>query len=189
MLLPGCTDVAIEISTLQLPSLVIPGLFIPDKIAPAANSGRYDGPPGLPSPSSTEHSLSLHSGSSTPPPPPPYPDQSESKSASTDVIEANVEVPPESFAPPSRSSNPDRRQRVILGRVAGPVSYRPLAPRWAQDHLRSPVEYSSEETEGTRSGANSVKTFGKQRKINREIVSAPHSICLWYRKERAYHSQ
>ncbi|KAL5527173.1 hypothetical protein ACEPAG_5964 [Sanghuangporus baumii] len=184
VLLPGCTEVVSEFSTLQFPSLVIPNLFIPNKIALAAtttassgggNSGRYDVPPGLPSPSSTEHSLQLHSGSLTPPPPPPYPDQAESKTASTDVIEAKLEGPTESFAPPSHSSNPDRRQRVILGRVAGPVSFRPLAQRWTQDHLRSQGNFNSEDTEGTRSGANSVKTFGKQRKINREIPLSQHN--------------
>ncbi|KAL5488265.1 hypothetical protein ACEPAI_6373 [Sanghuangporus weigelae] len=184
VLLPGCTEVVSEFSTLQFPSLVIPNLFIPNKIDLAAatcassgggNTGRYDAPPGLPSPSSTEHDLQLHSGSLTPPPPPPYLDQAESKIASTDVIEAKVEDPIESFAPPSHSSNPDRRQRVILGRVAGPVSFRPLAQRWTQDHLRSQGDLNSEDTEGTRSGANSVKTFGKQRKINREIPLSQHN--------------
>ena len=184
VLLPGYAEMGSEIKTLQLPSLVIPGLFFSDRIAVAPtsvrnrsnpnpnsahsdeNSNIYGPPPGLSSPSSTEHG---RLGSLTPPPP-PYPDQSEAKGTPTDVTEAKTDDLAEGLESPSHSSETDRRHRVILGRAAGPVSYRPSTQRWTQDRPRSAGDSSADSTEGTKSGAYMGKSFGKQRKINRDIV-------------------
>ena len=192
VLLPGYAEMGSEIKTLQLPSLVIPGLFLSDRIAATPsirnssapisahsdeNSNIFGSPPGLPSPSSTEHSLQLRPGSLSPPPP-PYPEHSESKGASNDVMEAKANDSAGSFVSPSHPSGPDRRHRVILGRAAGPVSYRLSAQRWTQDRPRSTGDSSSEDTEDTKSGVNTNSAFGKQRKINRDIVGILFAICF-----------
>ncbi|EJD00943.1 uncharacterized protein FOMMEDRAFT_141705 [Fomitiporia mediterranea MF3/22] len=175
VLLPGCTEMAPEFKNLQLPSLIIPGLFIPDKIASTTyshadgSSVSYGPPPGLPTPSSPSQQSST--GSSTSPPPPPYPDQSESKPAS-DVIKARVDNSSETFLSSSQSSSSDRSHRVILGSVAGPVSYR---HRWTQDHLRYPTDSSAESIESSRNGVSTAKIPGKQRKINRDIPLSQHN--------------
>lgn len=188
VLLPGFSEMASEIRTLQLPSLIIPGLFIPDKMAysrPSAsgagsghadgNPGRYGPPPGLPSPTQSDDALVLPTGGSTPPPP-PYPEQSESKTISPDVIHGKAENSAEGFLSPSHSSNPDRHQRIILGHAAGPMSYRPLSQKWTQDRLRTTADTSSEGSEGPKNAVITSRGLGKQRRINRDIVGLLHSM-------------
>ena len=169
VLLPGLSDIDPEINQLQLPSLVIPNLFVSERLLSEGRSRQSSAtsqtsplvsptgfaPPGLASPRSAKQSDSSSRGSISPPPP-PYPrnvdtDEIETKNADT----VRTKRSSSSILSPHVS---DRQPRVVLGHAHGPVSYRP----WTQDHRESQSE--GEETMGGKEG-------GRMRKLNPDIVS------------------
>ncbi|THH05018.1 hypothetical protein EW145_g5107 [Phellinidium pouzarii] len=184
VLLPGYTEMASEISKLQLPSLVIPGLFIPDKITVAnlsrhssisgqsgtanGNSVKFGSPPGLPlhvtpSPNAGQM-LASPSGSVTPPPPPPYPQQVDTiSSVNSDVVQIRPEDGRAAILSPSHSTTPERQPRIILGHASGPVSYRPSTVPWAHNKLHHVLDHHIE------SSSSDMKGAGKQKRINHSI--------------------
>lgn len=167
-----------EINNLQLPSLVIPGLFTSDKLGDLKE--RFIGPseanvvgsrsrtlvfgssePHSPSVTSQESSSRASSSGSLTPPPPPYPDQDQ-----TDSLEKvnNIQSPP--ITPTSSTS--ERQKRVVLGHASGPVSYHPGL------RSRPHVKTLSVDTSDKRGSSKIIDDFGrsgKQRRIIREIVS------------------
>ncbi|KAI5116546.1 hypothetical protein M0805_004328 [Coniferiporia weirii] len=189
VLLPGCTEMASEIDKLQLPSLVIPNLFVPDiafgnqvrQSSPSGpamingNTAKFGPPPGLTisaTPSSGGQTIVSPSGSITPPPPPPYPRQSEP--TISDVPEA-ISCKPEGgrsiVLSPLHPSTPDCQQRVILGHASGPVSYRPVALPWSQPRLHAITDLRDNHMG---SNSNEIRSTGKQRRINHAIPLSQH---------------
>lgn len=178
-----------EINNLQLPSLVIPGLFASDKLTadsrlkelfagPSEVNGSsrtfvFGSSDPLPSavPSEESRSRASSSGSLTPPPP-PYQDQPESVGSSRSGVPPLNKV---DDIPSPTSSTSERQQRVVLGRASGPVSYHPgLRPRSGSKVLigMDPLDKRTEVDDFGRSG--------KQRRIMRDIVRAVRKsiICV-----------
>ncbi|KAH8113331.1 hypothetical protein DFH11DRAFT_1510555 [Phellopilus nigrolimitatus] len=189
VLLPGYTEMASEFDKLHLPSLVIPGLFIPDKIIVESDSKQNQAasqtgaavedspancgpPPGLPHPASSpcgDLNVGLPIGSLTPPPPPPYPQQAEPDNS--DIVPIKPENSRIVIFSHSHSSTPDRHHRVILGHASGPVSYRPVSQAWSHNQLRSAAGPSGE---WIGIANNTVKGVGKRRRISHDIPLSQH---------------
>ena len=167
---------ATEITKLQLPSLVIPGLFLAQKIAcnkhgrqsceslvNSASANNLGPPPGLPPPStSSTEEIEPPSTSSTPPPPPPYPRSAESVStADSEQANTKTESSPKIINSVTRPTSP---QRVVLGHVSGPVSYRSAVQSgYNQSATESQMNAASRST-------LSKGAVTKQRRINPNIV-------------------
>lgn len=143
-----------EIESLQLPSLVIPDLFVSQNQADdgslqacalsarhsttSYDSSSLSSPPSSPSDASSNSSRAL-----TTPPPPPYNDHEHSGNSAGSINGEQAKTP---LAP--RSLAADKRPiRVILGNVSGPVSYRPMPQHWphasSEDNERSPLSAGS----------------------------------------------
>lgn len=192
---------ASEIGKLQLPSLVIPGLFLPTKIviqqprrssslcsqkvapinASSTNTNEELGPPpGIAHPDINEGDLELPRASSESPPPPPYPSQASHSEAIKENEKSGLNRPRRvsvsSTATKSSgtsSPSPERQQQRGGGNNGGPVSYRTAVQ--TQQHM-SPIPSSLPDT--TRAPrSNTVNNSGKsvkQRRINQNIVCFFH---------------
>jgi len=192
ILLPGYSEMASEIGKLQLPSLVIPGLFIPEKIviqtysrmgslqAPSGSTinnahGELGPPPGLPSPPPTSLSAIKNDGSRTP----------ESLDEEFPYKhDNNHESPVRRGSPSSTMSAPTgcptpppegQQQRVALGKVAGggPVSYRNIVQSAAT--IPAIGNDNNQRSQTKQNGNNTpVNVQPKQRRINPDIPLSAH---------------
>ncbi len=188
ILLPGYSEMASDIGKLQLPSLVIPGLFIPEKIviqtysrmgslqAPSGSTinnahGELGPPPGLPSPPPTSLSAIKNDGSRTP----------ESLDEEFPYKhDNNHESPVRRGSPSSTMSAPTgcptpppegQQQRVALGKVSGggPVSYRNIVQSAAT--IPAIGNDNNQRSQTKQNGNNTpVNVQPKQRRINPDIV-------------------
>ena len=181
VLLQGDTDMATDIADLQLPSLVIPNLFMPQKrhageLEARETTSSYDSaststssPPSSPSDASSSSSRAF-----TTPPPPPYNDHPEHPAEGVNGETVKTPVPQHSPAMGKRSI------RVILGSVSGPVSYRPTPQHWALANQLSPSDHSTDFTP-TSSGSSVETSGGRYRRLNPNIVSRSFPLSVLYR--------
>ncbi|KLO07519.1 hypothetical protein SCHPADRAFT_932400 [Schizopora paradoxa] len=189
---------ASEVEKLQLPSLVIPGLFIPEKIViqtrPRTDSaqtspgliknnanGELGPPPGLPSPPLPMLSAGGSDGARTPESLayeelPPYKPQQHDH-VDTVKIEGTV-TPVRRGSPPTGCPTPppegQQQQRVVLGKGTGggPVSYRNIVQN---SHPAVGNDKDQRiQTKQQNGNTNSVSVQPRQRRINPDIPLHAH---------------
>lgn len=198
---------ASEIEKLALPSLVIPGLFIPEKIVipthsrmnsvqatpgSAKNSanGEPGPPPGLPSPPPSLISASGNDGARTPeslayeelPPYKPQHDNVETVKIEESPVRRGS--PLSIGSPPTGCPTPPpevQQQRVVLGKGSGgPVSYRNIVQNSVTPHPATGNDKDQRSQTKQIGNTSPVNVQQRQRRINPDMVRRARFYCITF---------